>query len=92
MNNIRFVIGLGILLISLLILKFAIEPFAPENLLLPLAGALGVIATGLVWGVILWLPIRLVRGGGRAPDVQRFIFYTAVAVSIAYLFLQAGLL
>lgn len=92
MNNLRFIIGLSILLAILLILKFAIEPFAPKNSLLPIAEAMGVIATGLVWGVIIWFPIRMVRGTGRAPGMQRFIFYTAVAVSVAYMFMQAGLL
>ena len=89
-NNISFVISLILLLLALLIINFFTEPYAPENVLLQVPKVLGVIVTGLVWGLIIWSPIRVVRGAGRAPGIQRFIFYTAVVFSVLYFIFQAG--
>ena len=89
-NNLRFVIGLILLLLALLIMRFVTEPYAPGNVLLHVPEVVGVIVTGLVWGLIIWFPIRLVRGVGRAPDMQTFIFYTAVVVSVLYFIFQVS--
>lgn len=90
-NNTHFVIGLILLLLILLIVRFVTEPFAPENVLLRVPEVVGVIVTGLVWGLVVWFPIRLVRGVGRAPDMLTFVFYTAVVVSGLYVIFQASL-
>ena len=89
-NNLRFVIGLILLLLALLIMRFVTEPYAPGNVLLRIPDAVGVIVTGLVWGLIIWYPVRLVRGAGRAPGMQQFVFNTVVVVSALYVIFQAS--
>jgi len=89
-DNINFVISLILLLLGLLIIRFVTEPYAPGNVLLQVPKTLGALGTGLVWGLIIWLPIRMVRGGGRAPGMHRFIFYTAAVVSVLYVIFQTS--
>jgi hypothetical protein len=89
-NNISFVISLILLLLALLVIKFVTQPYAPENVLLRVPEVVGIMLTGLIWGLILWLPIRAVQGVGRAPDMQTFIFYTTVVVSVLYFIFQAS--
>ena len=89
-NNISFVISLILLLLALLIIRFVTEPYAPENVLLQVPKTLVILVTGLVWGLVIWLPIRLVKGGGRAPGMHRFIFYVAAVTSVLYVVLQTG--
>jgi hypothetical protein len=89
-NNIRFIFSLILLLLALLIITFITEPYAPENVLMQVPKAAGILVMGLLWGLIIWLPIRLFQGNGRAPGMQRFIFITAVVVSILYIIFQAG--
>lgn len=90
MNHLRFTVGIGILLIVLLVFSFVIEPFALENIQTPVIEAAGVIVSGLIAGFFAWVPVRLVRGIDRAPDMENFLFYTTVifsVISMVYRFL-----
>jgi len=84
METVRFTIGLAILLLIALAFKFITEPFAPDDFIPSLIEALGILVAGVIWGLMVWLPIRLIKGTDRAPDLQHFVFYTA-AIFIAFL-------
>ena len=85
MNQIRFIVILAILLLVLLVLRFITQPFAPENILGPLGETLGTLLIGMIWGLIIYFPIRLFKGPDEAPDMQNFIFYAAAIFSILFL-------
>ena len=85
MNQIRFIIALAILLLILLVFRFVTQPFAPEKMISPVAEALGILVIGLIWGGIIYLPIRLFQGPDKSPDFQSFIFYVAAIFSALFL-------
>ena len=79
MNQIRFIIALAILLFILLVFRFFTTPFGPGNIIGPFAESLGILGLGLIWGVLVYLPIRLFVGPDKTPDFQSFITYIATA-------------
>lgn len=85
MNHLRLTIALTILLLILLIFRFITEPFAPANIIVPISESLAILGIGLVWGVIIYLPLRLFRGPDKSPDSRSFIVYTAVAFIALYM-------
>jgi len=85
MNQIRFTVMLAILILVLLVLRFITQPFAPENMLIPLGETLGILLIGIIWGLIIYLPIRLFKGPDHAPDFPNFIFYSATIFSILFI-------
>ena len=85
MEQLRFTIGLVLFFLVLLIYKFITAPFSPANMLSPLVETLGILVVGLIWGVIIWLPVRLFKGVDEAPDFQNFIFYAAVIFGFVFM-------
>jgi len=77
MNQIRFAIALAILLVILMIYRFIVQPYGPGNILVPIGESIGIIVIGLIWGVLIYFPIRLFKGPDNSPDFQSFIVYVA---------------
>lgn len=91
MNQLRFIIASAILLLILLVFRFITQPFSPENMISPLVESFGILVIGLIWGVIIYLPVRLFQGPDKTPDFQSFIFYAAVvfcALFMVYHFIR----
>ena len=84
MNSIRFIIGLAGLLLVILIFLFFTQPFAPENIIERLIDSLGILVAGLIWGILFWVPIRMIKGTDTAPDLQHFLFYSAAIFTALY--------
>ena len=81
MNQVRFIVALPILLLVLLVFRFMTQPFSPEKMVSPVGEAVGILVVGLIWGIIIYLPVRLFKGPDEAPDFQSFIAYVAVIFS-----------
>ena len=77
MNLLRILIALAVLILGSLILQFAIAPFSIGDDTFQIGQSMGRVAGGIIWGVIIWDIIKLLRGNDRSPDMSSFIFYTA---------------
>ncbi len=80
MNLSRFFLGLALLEIALLAFKFTTDPLAGSNLAATFAETIGSVTGGLLWGLIVWAPIRLIRGSDKAPDIRSFTLYSAAII------------
>lgn len=85
MNQIRFTIALAILLLILMIYRFIMQPYGLGNILIPFGESVGLIIVGLIWGVLIYLPIRLFKGPDNSPDFQSYIVYVAFAFAALYM-------
>lgn len=85
MNQIRFIIALTILLLILMIYKFITQPYGPGNIIVPIGESVGLIIIGLIWGALIYLPIRLFKGPDNSPDFQSYIVYVAFAFAALYM-------
>ena len=81
----RFFVGLGLLVLALVVFRFATDPLAGTNMTSTLAQAAGGVVGGLIWGLAIWTPIRLIRGSKKAPEVRRFALYTTAVVVVAFI-------
>ena len=85
MNQVRFIVALAILLLVLLVFRFMTQPFSPEKMVSPLGEAVGILVVGLIWGIIIYLPVRLFQGPDKSPDFQSFIVYAAAIFSVLFM-------
>lgn len=89
MNLSRFLLGLSLLTTSLVTYKFTTDPLANtnwEHVLFSVGESVGGVAGALIWGLIIWAPLRFFSGADKAPEVRSFTLYAAailVAVVIA---------
>ena len=68
----------------LAIFEFASDPTAASNIARTVGESMGGVAGGLILGLIIWAPFRLIRGADKAPDVRRFTLYTAAVLVTAF--------
>jgi len=79
----RFILGLTLLASAIVVFELATEPYLAtgeltQNKFWWLVGAgIGGVAGALIWGIILWLPLRFFRGLENAPEPLKFTLYTA---------------
>lgn len=80
-----FLIGLAVVAAAVAAMEFITNPFAGENIFFTLGGVAGKIGGGVVLGLIIWAPLRLIRGSERAPDARKVVLYTtAILVMVIY--------
>ena len=85
MNLQRFFLGLALLTMVLVAYTLTTDPFAIanwEHSLVTAGKAVGGVTGALIWGLIIWAPIRFFRGADKAPEIRSFTLYTA-AVFVA---------
>ena len=90
MNLSRLFLSLALMALALLALKFAVDPLADKNIAATTGEAIGGVVGGLIWGLFIWVPIRLIRGADKAPDIRRVTLYAAaifVAIFIVFPFI-----
>ena len=90
MNLLRFFLGLTLLTMALVTYNLTTDPFAIANVehgLVTAGKAVGGVTGALIWGVIIWAPIRFFRGTDKTPEIRSFTLYTAavfVAIFIVF--------
>lgn len=91
MKRTRFVLGLALLASAIVVFQLIAEPFLATGQFTQyrfwslLGSGIGGVAGGLVWGIIVWLPLRIIRGAKNAPDPLKFSLYTAAIVVGAFI-------
>jgi len=83
-----FIIGLLILLIAFFILEVVFLNNNNLSIVYRLGGSVGAVSGSLLWGVILWAPVRLVRGKDNAPDIRKFTLITAYIFTALYMLMK----
>ena len=78
MNFLRVLIVFVFLLTISLILQFLTVPFSATHNTFELLESVDRSLRGVVWGGLLWVAARLIKGEKKAPDISRFIFYIAL--------------
>jgi len=63
-------------------------PYGPGNILVPIGESIGLIIIGLIWGLLIYFPIRLFKGPDNSPDFQSYIVYVAFAFAAVYMAYQ----
>lgn len=88
MKTSRFILGLILITITLATYKVVTNPLAQEDIVGIISQSIGGVVGGLIWGLILWFPARLIIGiKNKAPDLRKFCLYTAtimIALFIAF--------
>jgi len=82
-----FFAGIFLLVLAFGVFTFVTDPTAGTHLVFTLGEAVGSVMAGLILGLIVWAPFRIIHGVEKAPDVRRFTLYTAailVAVFIVF--------
>ena len=51
---------------------------------------LGMLAIGVVLGVVLWLPAKVIKGPDRVPDFKPFVLVGAIISAVLLLVGQLG--
>ena len=90
MNLSRFFLGLALLALAILAFKFSTGQLADKNTTATMGEVIGGVMGGLIWGLFIWGPIRLIRGADKAPDIRRVTLYAAaifVAIFIVFPFI-----
>ena len=80
----RILVVFGILLIISTVLQLATVPFSAAHNTFELLVSVDRSFRGVIWGVLAWSAIRLVRGEQKAPEISRFIFLVAVFSLLAH--------
>ncbi len=83
MNYLRILVAFGLLMIISIILQFATVPFSSVHNTFELLESVDRSVRGLVWGGLVWVATRLIKGEQKAPEFSRFIFFIAVAFLLA---------
>ncbi len=84
----QFVFGLALLASVIVVFRLITEPFLATGQLTPyelgwlLGSGIGGVAGALILGIIVWLPLRIIRGAKNAPDPLKVSLYTA-AISVS---------
>ena len=91
MKQTRFVLGLALLASAIVVFQLITEPFLATGQFTQygfwwlLGSGIGGVAGALVWGIIVWLPLRIIRGAKNAPDPLKVSLYTAAIVVGAFI-------
>ncbi len=84
MKTSHFVTSILILMVAFFILHFfIIESAASINY--KIGAITGSVIGSLFWGVILWVPARLVLGKEKSPEIRKFVLITAFIFAILYI-------
>jgi hypothetical protein len=77
-NFLRVFLVFVFLLFVSIVLQFLTVPFSATHNTFALLESVDRSTRGIVWGGLLWVAIRLIKGEQKAPEISRFILYIAL--------------
>lgn len=85
----RFLFGLLLLVLALLALEYMLAPRGESDSMVRLGRAIGGVAGALLWGIVLWGIVRLIRGREGSPDIRMVSLYTAAGLVTVFVGIRA---